>query len=127
MAVNGRAPTWLAAWREVSARGAEGWERAGRASRLPGCAWPCAGRRPSGCSARAAHSPRAGAAGAARAFPSRAPGKTGLPAAAEGLRARAAPAGPGRSELQVQPHRTAPWWESAASPEIAIASHYFPT
>lgn len=111
----------------AAGREAEDWERAGRASRLPGCAWPCACRRPSGCSGWAARSPRAGAAGAARAFPFRAPEKTGLPVAAEGLQARAALVDPAHSELQVQPHRTAPWWENAASPEIAITSNYFPT
>lgn len=60
------------------------WRKASAASHLLGCVWPCACHRRSGCSGRAARSPRAGAAGAGCALPAPAPGKTGSPVAAEG-------------------------------------------
>lgn len=96
--VNSMVPTELVTCRRVGTHAVGGGAggRGSWASCLPGCAWHGACHQPSGCSGRAAHSPHAGAAGAAHVCPAPAPEKTGLPGAAEGAGGWAALVGPAR-------------------------------
>lgn len=89
-----------------------------RLSHLLGSVWPFAYHPLSEWSGQAPQSLLAVAAGARCEFLVPAPEESGFPVAAGGLGWMLVLADPVHSEQLVQPHRTAPLWGNAASPEF---------